>query len=116
MIAWLRVRARYGPWVPYWLRPYDQLLDARRWRWQQRGRCGRPQMPPDVRTALLAAVDRATNSQQDRREGKRVRVCAAESRPAAGADLTSSLTIRPPRKVAGPVAHAGTGDTSDGES
>lgn len=48
---------------------------------------------------------------KDRRAGKGVRVCASESRPAARADVTSSLTVRPHRKVAGPVAHAGTGDT-----
>lgn len=23
----------------YWIRPYDQILDARRWRWRPRGRC-----------------------------------------------------------------------------
>lgn len=23
----------------YWIRPYDDILDARRWRWQPRGRC-----------------------------------------------------------------------------
>ena len=26
--------------VGYWFRPYDMLLDARRWRWQPRQRCG----------------------------------------------------------------------------
>lgn len=49
--------------------------------------------------------------QQDRRSGMCVRVRANESRPAAGADLTSSLTIRPMRKATGPVARAGTGGT-----
>lgn len=54
--------------------------------------------------------DAPPSPQEDRRPGKGVRVCADESRPAAGADLTSSLTIRPTqRKAAGPVAHAGTG-------
>lgn len=48
---------------------------------------------------------------KDRREGKFVRVCACESRPVAGADLTSSPMVRPQGKVAGPVAHAGTGGT-----
>lgn len=24
----------------YWLRPYDMLADARRWRWRPRQRCG----------------------------------------------------------------------------
>lgn len=23
----------------YWIRPYDAVLDARRWRWQPRGKC-----------------------------------------------------------------------------
>jgi hypothetical protein len=26
--------------VGYWIRPYDMLADARRWRWQPRQRCG----------------------------------------------------------------------------
>ena len=52
----------------------------------------------------------STDPQKDCRTGKGVRVCADESRPAAGADLTSSLTVRhTERKAAGPVAHAGTG-------
>lgn len=25
--------------VGYWVRSYDDILDARRWRWQARGRC-----------------------------------------------------------------------------
>lgn len=34
--AWLR----WALAIPgYWLRPYDMLLDARRWRWQPRGVC-----------------------------------------------------------------------------
>jgi hypothetical protein len=40
-------------------------------------------------------------------KGRDVRVCAAESRPAARADLTGSLMSRPRGKVDGPVAHAG---------
>jgi hypothetical protein len=40
-------------------------------------------------------------------EGRGVRVCVDESRPAARADLTSSLTARSQRKGRGPVAHAG---------
>jgi hypothetical protein len=28
--------------VGYRVRPYDMLLDARRWFWQPRGRCGWP--------------------------------------------------------------------------
>lgn len=44
-----------------------------------------------------------------RRSRKGVRVCATESRPAAGADLTSSLTTRPTkRRAVSLVAHAGT--------
>lgn len=41
-------------------------------------------------------------------------VCAGvrrESRPAAGADLTSSLTVRIERKAVGSVAHAETDGT-----
>jgi hypothetical protein len=26
--------------IGYWVRPYDLMLDARRWFWQPRGRCG----------------------------------------------------------------------------
>lgn len=35
---WLRWAARR---VGYWIRPYDMILDARRWFWQPR-RCGLP--------------------------------------------------------------------------
>lgn len=42
-------------------------------------------------------------------QGREVRVCADESRPAARADMTSSLMARTTRKAASPVAHAGTG-------
>lgn len=45
---------------------------------------------------------------KDCRAGKGVRACASESRPAARADVTSSLTVRPHRKAAGCVAHAQT--------
>lgn len=51
--------------------------------------------------------------QKDRRSGEGVRVCAGESRPAAGADLTSPLTIRhTEERLSAPVAHAGTDGTS----
>lgn len=42
----------------YWVRPYDFLADARRWRWQPRQRCGLGGVSPEVRDALIAAVER----------------------------------------------------------
>lgn len=36
--AW--VRSAVGA-IDYWVRPYDMLADARRWRWQPRTPCGR---------------------------------------------------------------------------
>jgi hypothetical protein len=60
--------------------------------------------PPGVATGLAQAPTRAIA------QGRAVRVCALESRPATGADLTSSLMARHPgRKAAGSVAHAGIG-------
>ena len=42
----------------YWIRPYDDLADQRRWRWQPRQRCGLNGVPPETRAALLDAVRR----------------------------------------------------------
>lgn len=45
------------PWaagqVGYAVRPYDDVLDARRWRWQPRGRCGFGALDPQSRAARL---------------------------------------------------------------
>jgi hypothetical protein len=42
-VRWLRLLAAELRWVydraGYWLRPYDMLADARRWRWQARYPC-----------------------------------------------------------------------------
>jgi len=44
--VWLAVRLVYahlawaGRTAGYWVRPYDQLADRRRWRWQARHWCG----------------------------------------------------------------------------
>ena len=46
----------------YWLRPYDQSLDRRRWRWQARGRCGRiiwAELSDEQKAELVDAVDAA---------------------------------------------------------
>lgn len=48
--AWLVVS------VGYWIRPYDMLADARRWRWQPRAKCGRQvfaELPEPTRAALV---------------------------------------------------------------
>lgn len=45
----------------YWIRPYDMIRDARRWRWQRRGRCGRvvwAALPAEARDAVVKAVER----------------------------------------------------------
>lgn len=40
-VRWLAAVARWCvETVGYWVRPYDMLADARRWRWQPRHRCG----------------------------------------------------------------------------
>lgn len=66
----------------------------------------------DLAAEAATASGYPTDPQQDRRSGKGVRVCANESRPAAGADLTSSLTIRhTEERLSAPVAHAGTDST-----
>jgi hypothetical protein len=50
MFAWINWMAvRFG----YWVRPYDPVLDARRWRWEPSG-CAR-QGP--LRRALQAELD-----------------------------------------------------------
>src|SRR5262245_55829784 len=42
--AWLRYVWLVACWLAesagYWVRPYDMLADARRWRWQPAQRCG----------------------------------------------------------------------------
>lgn len=48
----------------YRIRPYDDIRDARRWRWQARGKCGR-YLPAVVQIALAEAVER-----HQRNEGK----------------------------------------------
>lgn len=48
LIRWVWAEARWlwavVRWLAesagYWIRPYDMLADARRWRWQRRQRCG----------------------------------------------------------------------------
>lgn len=56
---------RYGAWRPhldvwsYIIRPYDHVRDARRWRWQRRGVCGRQwatTLPESVRAAIVCAA------------------------------------------------------------
>ncbi len=42
-IVWVEVRW-WAESFGYWLRPYDMLADARRWRWQPRQRCGWSQL------------------------------------------------------------------------
>lgn len=42
--------------LAYWLRPFDMLVDSRRWRWEKRTPCGR-QMAPEWRAAVTAAVE-----------------------------------------------------------
>jgi hypothetical protein len=38
---WLWAEVRWlAKSLGYWIRPYDMLADARRWRWQPRQRCG----------------------------------------------------------------------------
>jgi hypothetical protein len=47
--------------LSYWLRPYDMLADARRWRWQRPEPCGRQawaQLAETRKQAILAALDR----------------------------------------------------------
>lgn len=37
----VRIEVRHGLIMAgYWVRPYDMLLDRRRWRWQPAGLCG----------------------------------------------------------------------------
>ncbi len=44
--------------LAYWLRPYDGVRDARRWRWQMPARCRVPDLTDDEWRAVLAAVAR----------------------------------------------------------
>jgi hypothetical protein len=40
-LRWLWAEARWlAETAGYWIRPYDMLADARRWRWQPAQRCG----------------------------------------------------------------------------
>lgn len=44
----------------YAVRPYDQIRDARRWRWVRRGKCGRQvwgELTPEFRAAFQRAVE-----------------------------------------------------------
>lgn len=53
---WARVRAGYL------VRPYDTVLDARRWRWQPAGMCGRrvaATLPPELRAQIVEGVQQA---------------------------------------------------------
>ncbi len=58
-----------GYWLPrqaainisYWIRPYDMLADARRWRWQKRQPCGLEvwhSMSAEDRAQILGALER----------------------------------------------------------
>jgi len=58
-VVWANVRWAVTR-VGYWVRPYDMLLDARRWFWQPRQRCGWPAgMPREAVAEVVAAVRRA---------------------------------------------------------
>lgn len=37
MIYWLTWLSSWMTSLGYWIRPYDMMLDARRWRWQESG-------------------------------------------------------------------------------
>ena len=63
-VYWPRLTRATAVWLVesagYWIRPYDMLADARRWRWQPRAKCGRQafaEMPEELRLALIAYAD-----------------------------------------------------------
>ena len=68
--AWLRwhvtgLRHNLPVAAGYWIRPYDQIGDRRRWRWQNSAPCGR-QLPRDLYYALAAAArDHVRRAVQD---------------------------------------------------
>lgn len=52
----------------YWIRPYDAISDARRWRWHRPPPCARQvwaQMPADAQQALKDAIARARAAERD---------------------------------------------------
>lgn len=78
----LLLRWRYGPRIPYWLRPYDQNLDRRRWRWQRRGACGREflaGLTQHERATLNSAIERAVARRSDEIAEQRRRRGAVDS-------------------------------------
>jgi hypothetical protein len=60
---WAEARYRAEQ-IGYVIRPYDQVADARRWRWQRATRCGLGGLDPESREQLLAAVWRKFEEDQ----------------------------------------------------
>lgn len=61
--------------LSYWLRPFDDLGDRRRWRWQPRTPCG---APPGLAAELTEAAERALDARPEPAPGPSPRrTCAA---------------------------------------
>lgn len=58
LVSYARLARAVATQWGYVLRPYDQLADRRRWRWQRAQRCGLPPMPPAMRDELRRAAER----------------------------------------------------------